>query len=122
MILAQIRWNERRLDEAVELYRFASCLNDKDEGLAQAYFSAAKHLKREEETLQFLQGRFRRFAAQSSQPARTLHWALSQLGRMPEAFAVLEEALRKRPQDTDLLLLIALAHARQREFELAGRA
>ena len=79
--LAEVRWRERRFGEALELYRFATCLNDKDEVLARSYWVAARHLHREDESLKFLEGRFRRYAARSAQPARTLYGALSQLAR-----------------------------------------
>ena len=35
-ILANILWDQRRFEEALELYGFAACLGDKDEGLAAA--------------------------------------------------------------------------------------
>ena len=101
----------------LELYRLASCIDDKDEGLALAYFAAARHLHREDEPLRLLTGRFRRFGTRSSQPARTLHWALWELDRAAEAAAVLEEALRLRPHDGELLLYAAAAAAWAGEFD-----
>src|SRR3954453_12273898 len=59
--LANLLWSQRRIEEAMELYRFAACLDDKDEGLARSYFSAARYLKQTEATLHFLEGRFERF-------------------------------------------------------------
>ena len=120
-ILADARWSERRLSESLELYRFATCLDDKDESLARSYWTAARHLHREEEALRFLQGRFRRHASRSPLPARTLYWALSQLERTPEAFAVLEEAVRLRPDDGNLLLFLVESHATRGEFERAAQ-
>ena len=38
-VLGQTAWDARRLEEAVELYRFAACLDDKAEGLAQTYMT-----------------------------------------------------------------------------------
>jgi tetratricopeptide (TPR) repeat protein len=110
-ILAEVAWDARRLGESLELWRLASCLDDKDEGLARAYFAAARHLRREGETLRLLEGRFRRFGKRSSAPARTLAWALARLERMDESFEVLDEALRLRPEDGELLLHVAEARA-----------
>src|SRR5262249_23676099 len=74
--LAHLYWSQRRFEEAVELYGFAACMGDKDERLARDYFAAAQHLRRADQTLRFLRRRFERFGAKSSQPARTLYWAL----------------------------------------------
>ena len=119
-VLARVAWEARRHAEALELYRLASCIDDKDEGLALAYFAAARHLHREDEPLRLLTGRFRRFGTRSSQPARTLHWALWELDRAAEAAAVLEEALRLRPHDGELLLYAAAAAAWAGEFDRAA--
>ena len=61
--------------------------------------------------LAFLRDRQRRSGVASSQPARTLFWALELLGELKQAFAVLEEALTKRPDDGDLLLFAAQTRA-----------
>jgi tetratricopeptide (TPR) repeat protein len=105
--LAHIRWSERRFDEATELYRFAFCLEDKDENLARSYFSAARCQGRTEEALLILRKRFERFGARSWHPARTLYGALAQLERLPEALAVLDQAVALRPDDGDLILFMA---------------
>jgi tetratricopeptide (TPR) repeat protein len=108
--LAQLLWAQRRFEEALELYGFAACLDDKDEGLARDCFAASRHLKRTEETLRFLRRRFDRFGAKSSQPARTLYWALDAFERAPEALAVLDEALALR-DDGELLVYAAQCRA-----------
>ncbi len=119
-VLARVAWESGRLTEALELHRFASCLDDKNEGLARSYFAAARHLRREDEPLRLLEGRTRRFGALSSQPARTLHGALADLDRVAEASAVLEEALRLRPEDGELLLYAAESDASAGEFDRAA--
>ncbi|MDG3004459.1 C39 family peptidase [Paludisphaera mucosa] len=119
-ILARLAWNAGRRDEALELHRFASCLSDKDEWLARAYFGAARMLRRQEEPLALLHDRSRRYGARSSAPARTLHAALAMLDRSAEAQAVLDEALRFRPDDGELLLYAAEADAAAGEFERAS--
>jgi tetratricopeptide (TPR) repeat protein len=119
-ILANMLWDQRRFAEAMELYGFAACLGDKDEGLARSWFSAARHLKQTERTLRFLQKRFERFGARSSQPARTLFWAYTQYERSEEALAVLDRALQLRPDDDELLLFGA--QARGNHGDAAGAA
>ena len=114
--VANIAWDRGDHDDSFALYRVAACLDDKDEGLARAYFIAARLLRRTEETLRFLEARARRFAKQSSRPARTLYWALSLFERMPEAFEVLDQAHKVRPDDGDLLLFTAEAHIQHGDF------
>jgi len=119
-ILANVLWDQRRFEEALELYGFAACLGDKDEGLARSWFSAARHLKQTERTLRFLQKRFERFGARSSQPGRTLYWAYTQYERAEDALAVLDRALQLRPDDGDLLLFVAQARSQHGDFPIAA--
>jgi tetratricopeptide (TPR) repeat protein len=121
-VLAGILWAGRRREEALELYRFAACLEDKNEAYAESYFVASRHLRQTAAALLFLRNRFRRFGKKSGWPARTLFWAYEQLERTTEAFQALDEALRLRPDDGDLLLFAAEAGARYGDFERAGRA
>jgi tetratricopeptide (TPR) repeat protein len=110
--IADVLWSQRRFQQATVLYRFAACLNDKDEQFAYSYFLAARHLKKETEALQFLRDRFERFGHRSHQPVRTLFYALRELGLTVEAFEALENALAKRPDDGELKLFVAEAKAR----------
>lgn len=105
--LADLLWSQRRFADALELYRWAACLEDKDEHLARSYFSAARYLRQTAEALAFLQARFRRWGARSSQPARTLCDALLQLGDVLQAGQVLDQALQQRPEDGELLVYAA---------------
>jgi tetratricopeptide (TPR) repeat protein len=119
-ILGNIFWDQRRWEEAVELYRFAACLDDKNEHFSRSYFGASRYLKQTERALLFLRNRLQRFGARSSQPARTLFWALDELDQMNEAFAVLDEALRLRPEDGELLLFAADQQGRHGQFDRAA--
>lgn len=105
--LADLYWNQRRFSEALELYRFAACLEDKDEGFAQSYFTASQFLKQTETALAHLRHRFRRSGKKSSLPARTLERAYRQLNRTLEAQQVLEAAMQARPDDAELMLYVA---------------
>ncbi len=105
--LAQLLWDQRRFSEALELYRFAFCLEDKIEPLARAYFQCARAVGRTGEVLQLLERRFERFGRNSPHPARTLAWAYRQLERTSEAIASLRRALELRPDDGELKLQLA---------------
>jgi cellulose synthase operon protein C len=105
--LARMRWNALDFDAGLELYRFAACLDDKDEAFADAYFRAARHCRRTEEALEHLRLRNERFGDKSGQPARTLDAALASLERTAEGMAVLEAALARRPADGELILAAA---------------
>ena len=120
--LAGILWNRRRLDEAMELYRFAACVEDRNERYAQSYFIAARHLRQTAAALLFLRNRFRRFGKKSGWPARTLFWAYEQLDRAGEALQVLEEALQLRPDDGELLLFASDVYDRYGPPEKAASA
>jgi tetratricopeptide (TPR) repeat protein len=115
--LANMFWQQRRFDEAYELFRFAACLDDKDEGLSRAYFSASQFFRKSDEVLGFLRERFARFGKMSAAPARTLVNCLEQVDRASEAFEVLERALTLRPQDGDLLTFAAGFFVRYQKVE-----
>lgn len=109
--LANLEWDRRQFEDSTQLYRWASCLDDKDERLAQSYYNAARHRKQTPEALSFLKDRFRRFGAKSGWPARTLFWALCQLEETAEGLDMLDSALALRPQDGELLLFVAESRA-----------
>ncbi len=106
-ILANIRWTQRRFEEAYELYRQASGLNERSEALADSSFRAARFLRQTDSALDSLRRRFDRFGKKSSLPAQTLFWAYSALERTDEAFGLLREALELRPEDAELKLFTA---------------
>lgn len=126
--LADALWNQREFDEALELYRFATCLNDKDEFLAQSYFTAA-HFRRETAVaLNFLQLRYQRLGQKSNLPARTLVWAYERIDRRVDALHVIDESLQYWSDNGNFLLFVAdfFGHLsneyRKRAFELLKRA
>jgi tetratricopeptide (TPR) repeat protein len=124
--LANMLWLRGERERALEIYRFAACLDDKSEVLSQAYFDAARFLGRTDEALAFLQGRFNAYGAKSSLPARTLYIALDKLNRDLEARDVLEQALERRPEDGELLLFaaerFAFTGSLERGHELLAKA
>ncbi len=118
--LARLLWMRQDFAPATGWHRLASCVQERREEFGHAYLLAARHLRLAEEPLALFRERFARFAAQSAAPARLLFWALNSLNRPPEAFAVLEQALARRPDDGDLQLFAADAFARYGEAERAA--
>lgn len=106
----QLYWDAMDHERALIYLRFAACLADKQEGPSNQYLFACRHLKREEEALEWLRGRFRRYAAKSTEPVKTLVRALRWLNRDAEAESAWAEALELRPDDADLQ--VALLHDR----------
>ena len=102
--LGDLLWNRHERERALQLYRYAACLEEKDEFLATRYFDAAVAMGRTEEALKSLRERFEKFGDQSMQPSVTLHQALRRLKRHKESIAVLESAMQRRPEDAELKL------------------
>jgi len=110
--LGNLEWNAGRFEDALELYRFAACLGDKDERLAMNYFLASSSRERSAEAERFLERRAKRLGSRSPLPLITLgeaYWNLGQPGRAIEA---LEEALELHPEDPDLLIGAAGLYSR----------
>ncbi len=103
-IKADLLWEERKLGEATELYRFAADLEGFHENLYQSWFVACRRTRRTEEALLHLQDRFMRFGQRSEQPALTLAWAWREMEQPGRARGVLAEAAKLRPDDGLLLL------------------
>jgi tetratricopeptide (TPR) repeat protein len=111
-VTARLLLRERRFEEALAAYRFASCLDDRNEDRIGPYFAVARQLDRADEALRYLRERCARLQAVSSQPAGSLFWALEELGRADLAFAELDAALARPSADGSIALLAADAHAR----------
>lgn len=103
-LLAQLLWTQRDFDGALELYRFATCLEDTKLQYASAYFQAARYLKQTDRSLSLLQKRWQRDQTQSWQPAYLLAWAYRQLQRPQDMFAVLQTAQKLHPNEGELIL------------------
>jgi len=111
-ILADTLYEERRYEDAAELYRIAACMSDTNEHYAIEYFYAARLLKRTEDALAFLRRRAERYVSRSGAPAQTFFTATEAIDRSDEGFAQLERALAARPNDGELLLFCARTKAR----------
>ena len=117
--LASLLWDQQRKEEALELFRFAACLDDTSDGLARHYVRSARAMNRTDEAVHLLEDRVARFGDKSSQHARILFNALSDLDRIDDAFAVLDRALARRKTDGDLLLFAAEMRAAYGETKTA---
>lgn len=100
-------WTRREWPKATQLYRLASCLEPRNEGIAMSYFNAAIWTRETEAALAMLRRRYEREGDLSGQPATTLARALEQVNRSVESLAVLEESLQRRPDDADHALYVA---------------
>ncbi len=117
--LAEIRWDERDLAEGAALFRLAACAATTREDYWRQFFGASRHLRETDGALRLLDARFRRLGSHSAQPARTLFWAHRERHETGLAAAVLAEALQRRPDDGEMLLFAATAHARDGEHARA---
>ncbi len=89
-ILGNVLWEQRRFQEATELYRFAASLEDRDEQFAEAYFRAARAIEQAPEAMRFLKARYERSKGKVAGPARAMFYALSENDEMDAAFGSLE--------------------------------
>lgn len=119
-VFADDLWNDGRRDDALELYRLEIGLAPQDEDRAMHYFRAAHGVRQAEKALQFLKGRHDRYGAKSSQPVRTLFQACNLLERMTEGFEAIENALKRRPDDGDLILFAAECFGRYGRLDRAA--
>lgn len=124
--LAKILWLQRKYTLAFELYRFATCLEDKKSHYAKTYFSTARHRKQTNSALKLIEQRWQRQRSEtkSAAPLLTLFWAYGQLDRMTEAFALLDTAIadcqgQSITQQSELLIAAANAYAEYGRYEQA---
>jgi tetratricopeptide (TPR) repeat protein len=103
------------------LRRAAATLEPTSDELARAYFEDSYRSGDCQSALELLHDRVQRYRARSAEPLYVLFGALEWLDREREAFAELELGLERRPDDGQLLLFAANAHARYGRIE-PGRA
>lgn len=103
-LLANLYWSQRQFDVALDLYRFAACLEDKEQTYAHSYFLAARGCRQTSVALQLLQQRWNRDQKQSARPVYALATAYDHLDRPSEAIEVLAQTQSWHPDDGELLL------------------
>ncbi len=104
---ANIQWDSLQREAATGTYRLATCLNDKNDAIAMAYFRAAVWVKQTDAALALLKDRFEKQGRLSGQPAISLYRALEQLNQSQQSLEVLEESLRRLPKDADHAMFVA---------------
>lgn len=117
---ATLMWNRDERDQALDFYRLAASINDKDETQARNYFTAARYLHQTDVVLEWLEDRKQRFGARSSLPGRTLAWAFEQLEQPQRGIDLLEDTVKKHPEDGDLRCHVALVVGRYNRPEQAA--
>lgn len=123
---AGVLWDKADYAHSYQLYRFAICLEDKNERYAESFFKAARYHKETETGLNFLRDRFMRFGKKSSGPAVSLFNALDSLDLTHEGLDVLDQAIALRPDDGWLMTFAArkflYSQQSNKAIELAERA
>lgn len=114
---AGLLWRQREFQASYEIYRFITCLEDKNEYYAASYFKAARYRKDTDKALEFLHDRFNRYRHKSSGPAISLFNALDSLHRTREGLEILETAMQALPQDGELLAFAAKEYLRVGDHE-----
>ena len=116
---AGVLWEERELEEATELYRFASSREIRNETHADNYFRACRCIGKPEEGIAWLRNRYEKLGAKASGPIMTLFGALKTVDDHGDRFALLDEALQTLPDDGELLLFAAGEYGNAFRFEEA---
>jgi cellulose synthase operon protein C len=94
-LLATQWWEERRFDEATELYRFACALEEREDQFADAYFRAARATEQVPEAIRLFQQRAGRAAVPVPAATRALYHALMDRDEPQQATAAVDQAIRK---------------------------
>ncbi|QDU18171.1 hypothetical protein [Urbifossiella limnaea] len=94
-LLATQWWEQRRFDEAAEVYRFAVTLEEREEPFAEAYVKAARATEQVPEAMRLFQQRAGRAAVPSPAATRALYHALLDRDEPEQAQAALDGAIKK---------------------------
>lgn len=114
-------WEQNQREQALDSYRLAASVSEKDESFSRTYFSAARFLGKIDQAMNWLNDRLRRFGDRSTLPARTLAGALEQLEQVPEAIKVLEEYSHKHEDDGEMHCHLAMTLSRYNMREAAEK-
>ena len=120
-LLADYFWARADRPQALELYRLAASINEKDEDQSQRYFMAARFMHQTDEALLWLKDRYRRFNDRNSSPGRTLTSALEMIDLAQESQDILQTTVKQHPDDGDLLAYAALYFGRYHQLEQAAK-
>jgi tetratricopeptide (TPR) repeat protein len=119
-LLSALWWEDRKFEDAAELYRFACTLDEREDQFAEAYFRAARATDQVPEAVRLFQQRAGRAAVPTPSAARALYQALMDRDEPEQAFAALDQSVNKltnadaagaKPALGELLLFRAECHA-----------
>jgi predicted Zn-dependent protease len=94
-LLAAQKWEQGQFDEAIELYRLAACLDDREEQFAEAYVRSAKAVGKLSDAMKLLQRRATRGEVPVPGAVRILYSALLERGEPEFARTALDKAIEK---------------------------
>jgi tetratricopeptide (TPR) repeat protein len=94
-LLATQWWEQRRFEDATEVYRFACTLDDREDQFAEAYFRAARATDQVPEALRLFQQKAGRAAVPAPAATRALFHALMDRDEPEQAFAAVDQAINK---------------------------
>ncbi|OWK37938.1 tetratricopeptide repeat protein [Fimbriiglobus ruber] len=92
-LLASQRWERQQFADAVDLYRFAACLDDREEQFAEAYTRAVRVTGQAPEALRLFQQRTTRTPFPDPAAVRALYNALQDRDEPEQAVAALGKAI-----------------------------
>jgi predicted Zn-dependent protease len=113
-VLGDLLWNERDTAGALLGYRIAASLADTNEHYADAYCNALGRVDREEEGLEWLAKRVRRFGSSSYAIPTWVTWisALEHWGHPERALAAAQQSLDQHSDSSELLVFLVPFFAR----------
>src|SRR6266700_183599 len=120
-ILADLLWDERDIEGARLGYRISAYLADTNEHYARAYCNVLGHAGREEEGLEWLAQRVRRFGSSSHAAATWVTWisCLEAWGRPERALAAAQESLAHYSTSAELLAFLVPFFSRMGDWATA---
>ncbi len=117
-ILADLLWHKRDIQGALLSYRISSCLDESDGHYARAYADALAAQRREEEGIQWLESRVRRFQYTSYAVSTWVSWIsmLEARGYPERALSACDEALAQHSASAELLAFAVPFFARMGDW------
>src|SRR5262249_58175746 len=94
-LLGSQAWERQEFGAAADYYRFACCLDDREDQFADAYFRVARNVGQAPEALRLFQQRATRPAVPPPPAVRALFNALFDRDEPAQAFAALDKAIEK---------------------------
>jgi predicted Zn-dependent protease len=118
-VLANLLWTDRQYERALLCYRIAACLEESDDRFASSYCAALAWLHREQEGLNWLEARTRKFGNTLHAVGTWTTWisALENFGYPERAIAACQEAVQQRSADNEMLLFAVAFLARMGHWD-----